>query len=114
MVLKLHNELYKRVLTGFGLWLLVMITLFFCPSWVFATVVGIFLVLILFTEWPSLVGKKKSVFWLLTPFYPVLPFALIIIMQVTGYELVNILLFSTVAVFDTGSYLVGKLWVSIK
>lgn len=108
---KLHlNELYKRLLTGFALGLLVIITLLFCPPWVFAAVASFFLALILITEWPQLVGYNSRAFWLLTPLYPILPFILIIGMQLSGYELVNILLFIMIALFDTGSYLVGKLW----
>ncbi len=104
------KELHKRVATGLVLGVLVIVTLLFCPSWVFATFAALLLITILSTEWPLLMSYKDPFFWLLTPLYPVLPFLLIIIMQITGYEPVNILLISMVAVYDTGSYLVGKKW----
>ena len=104
------TELTQRIVTGVTLITLVIGTLFLCPPWVFAIVVAAFLVICLFYEWPMLVKNKGFFFLLLTPFYPVLPFLLIIIMQLTGYELINILLFALVGAFDTGAYMIGKKW----
>jgi phosphatidate cytidylyltransferase len=83
---------------------------FFAPSWVFAALAGFILVLILLTEWPRLVPYKDPLFWILLPVYPVLPFALIIALQLNGYEHLNILLFGMVSSHDTGSYAIGT-WV---
>lgn len=104
------KELHKRLLTGTILSLLVIITLLFCPPWVFALFAALLLLIILCTEWPLLVSSKERLFWVLTPLYPVLPFILIIIMQLTGYEAINIFLCTVVAAHDTGSYITGKLW----
>lgn len=102
------KELHKRLLTGFLLSVFVIGTIVLCPAWVFAAITAFLLLIILVSEWPYL--AKGPYFWLITPLYPVLPFVLIIIMQLTGYELVNLLLLSMVAIHDTGSYLAGKLW----
>ncbi len=104
------KEFYKRLLTGICLGLLVIITLFFSPPWAFALLAIVLLAYILFFEWPRLFKPSEPLFWILMPFYPLLPFFLIIRMQLSGYELMNIILFTVVATYDTGSYLVGKHW----
>ena len=68
------------------------------------------LALILLTEWPKLVHYSDPLFWILLPLYPTLPFALIIALQLNGYEHLNILLFGLVGAHDTGSYVIGKWW----
>ena len=102
------QELSKRLLTGATLGLLVIITLFL-PAWVFAGFISFLLILILITEWPHLVKNDKAL-WLLTPFYPILPFVLVILMHLTGYQSLTLLLLSLVTAHDTGSYIFGKLW----
>ncbi len=82
--------------------------MFFAPLWVFAALVGLILAVILFTEWPKLVHYCDPLFWILLPFYPTLPFALIMALQLNGYENLNILLFGMVGAHDTGSYVIGK------
>ena len=54
------KELHKRILTGSLLSLLVIVTLLFCPSWVFAPLLGYFYLLILITEWPYLISVYKD------------------------------------------------------
>lgn len=80
------------------------------PSWGFALLMLIFLGIILVTEWPRLLDYKKTTFWLLMPLYPILPFGLVITMQLTGYEVLNVLMIVIVALYDTGSYLIGNIW----
>lgn len=106
----LMKELHKRILTAVALWLFIIYSLLMCPPWVFALFILFLLAIILITEWPHLVKPNDPYFWFLTPFYPILPFALIIYMQLNNYEAMNILLLSLVATFDSGSYLIGKKW----
>jgi len=108
------NELYKRFFTGGLLGLAVIAALLFCPSWIFASIAALLLLYILYAEWPTLVSYRDPFFLLITALYPVLPFMLIITMQVTGYEFINFLLLYMVAFFDTGSFVVGKKWGSHK
>ena len=103
------KTLYKRLITGVSLGLLV-ISLFFLSSWAFALLVLGLLMRILIWEWPRLFSPEDPKFWLIMPLYPILPMALIIYMQLTGYELVNLLLICLVAAHDTGAYLIGKHW----
>lgn len=104
------NEFHVRVVTGSALSVILILSVFFAPSWAFAALVGIILALILLTEWPKLLRYSDPLFWLLMPFYPTLPLALIMALQLNGYENLNILLFGMVGSHDTGSYLIGKWW----
>lgn len=104
------NELYKRLFSGTLLSLGIIAILIFCPPWIFASFAALLLIYLLCFEWPTLVSIKEPYFWLITALYPVLPFLLIIVMQLTGYELINLLLLYLVAIFDTGSFVIGKKW----
>ncbi|MBA3752213.1 CDP-archaeol synthase [Candidatus Dependentiae bacterium] len=103
------HEIYQRIITGLFLSALVIATLFYAPPWAFALVTLSFLGIILTTEWPRLFNYKKAPFWLIMPFYPILPFILVISMQLTGYEILNRVLIASVALYDTASYLIGTL-----
>lgn len=102
------TELYKRTLTGFILGLLVISSLFFTPSWAFAVLVTAIMIYVLLYEWPLLFHPNQWAFWLVMLFYPLIPFILIIHMQLSGYEIMNLLLITLVASYDAGAYLVGK------
>ncbi|MBA2307238.1 phosphatidate cytidylyltransferase, partial [Candidatus Dependentiae bacterium] len=104
------QDFYQRTLTGAFLTVLVAITLFCMPPWAFATLMAIFLGIILTTEWPRLLNYKEPLFWLLMPVYPILPFMLVIILQLSGYQALNILMIAVIALFDTCSYIIGSLW----
>lgn len=104
------QDIYQRTLTGAFLTVLVIITFFCMPPWGFACLMALFLGIILTTEWPRLFSYKKAPFWLIMPIYPILPFVLVITMQLTGYQALNAFIIAIVALFDTGSYLVGSLW----
>ncbi len=104
------TELYRRSITGFILGLIVVSSLFFAPSWVFAAIAASILLYVLVYEWPLLFRPSEPAFWLLMPLYPIVPFLLIIQMQLSGYEIMNVLLIALVAGHDSGAYLVGKMW----
>ncbi len=100
------TELHIRLITGAALGVSVL-GLFFLPNWFFVLVVLGLLTRIVVIEWPRLFDTRDIMFWLL-PLYPVLPFMLIIYLQLYGYDMLNLMMFCVVAAHDAGSYLVGK------
>lgn len=74
-------------------------------------VLSLILVLILFIEWPRLMNPKKILFWIITPFYPILPLALMIYMSYfSSYR--QVLFYMMIIAFsqDVGGYIFGKLF----
>ncbi len=100
------TELHIRVITG-TLIGIGAIGLFLIPNWFFVIIVLGLLARILIVEWPRLFKTTDRLFWLI-PLYPVLPFLLIIYLQLYGYDILNLMMFCVVAAHDAGSYLVGK------
>lgn len=80
------------------------------PALYFSLVLlGILCCIIIF-EWKRFFKVTKPLFWLVMPFYPILPFVLLIYMnQQPEYHDLLFYLFVLVFSFDTGSYLVGSL-----
>ena len=103
------EELHIRLITGVGLGLLT-IGLFFLPAWVFVLVCIGILIRILVWEWPRLLEPNDKWFWIIMPFYPILPIFLMIYMQLYGYDMLNLMLITLVGAHDSGAYLVGKEW----
>lgn len=106
-----YHELIKRVITGFILgaafWLLF---LYLPPVYFSLVLVGILAQIILF-EWKNLFNIYSPIFWLTLPFYPILPFALLIGMNTNpAYHDLLFILFIVVSSHDTGSYMVGSLF----
>lgn len=94
----------KRVLTGFVLIAILAITYFWLPAFILSMLLFSALGFILFVEWPR-IGIAALTLW-----YPVLPFALLIILNhLTTYRFLIPLIFSLAMVFDAGSYIVGTL-----
>lgn len=103
------TQFAKRLLTGFmlgvGFW-----TLFaYLPPIYFSLVLGIILTLIIVYEWKNFFDVTNLSFWLIMPFYPILPFAFLISMnQNPAHHALLFVLFIIVFSFDTGSYLIGS------
>lgn len=103
------TQFAKRLATGFvlgvGFW-----TLFaYLPPIYFSLVLGIILTLIIVYEWKNFFDVTNLSFWLIMPFYPILPFACLISMnQNPAHHALLFVLFIIVFSFDTGSYLVGS------
>jgi phosphatidate cytidylyltransferase len=103
------TQFAKRLVTGFilgvGFW-----TLFaYLPPIYFSLVLGIILTLIIVYEWKNFFDVTNLSFWLIMPFYPILPFAFLISMnQNPAHHALLFVLFIIVFSFDTGSYLVGS------
>jgi phosphatidate cytidylyltransferase len=100
----------KRVVTAIILGTLFFGSYFYYPK-MFALILILILVFVLIFEWPKLVSVKTLKFWIITPFYPILPvFCLLYLWH--NYYNVNYLIplypFFVSWIFDTGSYLAGK------
>lgn len=98
------NNFIERVLTGTVLVGFLASIYLLLPAYVLSVVLFAALGFILFVEWPR-VGIAA-----LTPWYPILPFALLIILNhLADYRFLVPLIFAMAMVFDVGSYLVGSL-----
>jgi len=100
----------KKILTGAVLYIILVI--FFVvlkPIWT-SIALTLILGLILLFEWPKLFNIKRPTFWLLMPFYPILPFLLMIYMS--SIEQYRILLYYMILISysqDLGGYAFGKI-----
>jgi len=98
-----------RMTTGVVLASLFVGVYFFLPPWVMTVLLGVALGEILLFEWPRICPLNQLLCWLVAPFYPIFPFMLMIHMNShEQYRQWLFLAFVLAAVFDTGSYLVGK------
>lgn len=98
------NNFTERTLTGIALVGVLAGAYFLLPAYVLTIILFGALGFILFVEWPKM-GIAALTLW-----YPILPFALLIILnQLTEYRFLVPLVFAMAMVFDVGSYLVGSL-----
>lgn len=105
------NQLFTRIRTGIIFGLILTFSYFFAPPIVLSSLLALILLIILTIEWPHLLEPRQPMFWLLMPFYPVLPFVLLIMMnQSPTYHALLIPLFLLVFSHDTGSYIAGTLF----
>ncbi|MCL5436594.1 MAG: phosphatidate cytidylyltransferase [Candidatus Dependentiae bacterium] len=96
------RNLLERSATGVAFVALLAATYFLLPPVVLSLLLFATLGFVLFVEWPK-VGIAG-----LTPWYPVLPFALLIILNyLTEYRALVPLIFALAMTFDIGSYLAG-------
>lgn len=99
----------KRLATGFALGIVFWTLFAYLPPIYFSFVLALILLLIILFEWKNFFSMDKLSYWLVMPFYPILPFALLITMnQNPAYHSLLFILFIIVFSFDTGSYLVGN------
>lgn len=99
----------KRLFTGIALGLIFWTLFAYLPPVYFSFVLGLILLLIILFEWKNFFNINKLSYWLIMPFYPILPFALLITMnQNPAYHTLLFILFIIVFSFDTGSYFVGN------
>lgn len=107
----LTTNFYQRFLTGFGLGIIFWaIFVYFPPIYFSILLVAILLVIITY-EWTKFFPVNQSTFWLTVPFYPTLPFLLLIALNHHPlYHRLLYILFILVFSFDTGSYLFGTVF----
>lgn len=104
------QAIIKRIIIGLVLAIFFLISFIYLPSYFFSLILAGILLHIIIFEWSRLFDPKKLPFWLLMPFYPVLPFIFLILMnQNVLYRPLIFILFVLVAIYDTGSYSVGSL-----
>ena len=104
------TEFITRVITAFVLGSCFWISfIYLSPIYFSCLLVGVLFIIMLF-EWSRFFPFRRITFWLLWPFYPVLPFVLLIYLnQHPLYHNLLLELFLLVASFDSGSYIVGRL-----
>lgn len=99
----------KRLITGLALGIIFWTLFAYLPPIYFSFILGLILVLIITFEWKNFFNINKLSYWLIMPFYPILPFALLIAMnQNPLYHSLLFILFIIVFSFDTGSYFAGN------
>lgn len=100
----------KRVITSLMLGIIFWTLFAYLPPIYFSIILGLILGLIIIFEWKNFFNIEKLSFWLILPFYPILPFALLIAMnQNPAYHSLLFILFIIVFSFDTGSYCIGNI-----
>lgn len=110
MVLNM-GEFTQRVMTSFGLGCLFWFSYFHLSAFSFSLILILILIHILLIEWQQLCMSTSPTFWIVTPLYPVFPFALLLNLNMNPlYHRLLFPLFLLVASHDTGSYIAGKLW----
>lgn len=106
----LLNEGLVRFITsailGSGFWII----FFYLPSAAFAGMLFAILCMILVFEWKNLFKLNDFWFWFIMPWYPILPFAMMIYMSNDPcYKNLIYYLFVIVFGFDSSAYITGKL-----
>jgi phosphatidate cytidylyltransferase len=104
------TEMTKRSITSTVLGIFVWIALVYLPSIVFSIFLAGALLHIMIFEWPKFFNIKQLTFWIITPFYPLLPFALLFALNADpnlAYHELLFYMFVLVSSHDTGSFMVG-------
>lgn len=104
------TEMMKRTITSTVLGMFTWIALVYLPPIVFSLVLACVLLEILVCEWPKFFPANSLAFWLITPFYPLLPFALIFALNTDTqhpYQRLIFMMFALVSAVDSGSFMIG-------
>jgi len=110
MRLTLSTEFIKRLTTGIFIGLGFWMVYFYLPPIFFSLILITILLFIIAYEWTQFFPIDTLIFWLLMPFYLILPFMLLIILNHNPlYHELLLILFILVFSFDTGSYISGTL-----
>tara|TARA_B100000674_G_C37949190_1_gene966405 strand:- start:583 stop:1245 length:663 start_codon:yes stop_codon:yes gene_type:complete len=101
-----HKRFITAMLLGTGFWII----FFYAHILMFSVVLIGILITILAKEWTVLFKHNKILYWILMPFYPVLPFIILLYFNHDiHYRILLYYLFLLVFSFDTGAYIVGTL-----
>lgn len=112
MLRKLFSpDVVKRIITGTILGLTSGFVFLYLPPLITSLYFAVILGIILISEWPKLYPVNSKTFWLLTPIYPVAPFAFMISLNQDpvqrNFLFALIVLIST---FDTAAYVLGSMF----
>lgn len=104
------QEFIKRIVTSFVLGACFWLLFIYLPPIYFSAVLLSILIQIVVFEWKNLFNIHSMLFWISLPFYPILPFFLLITMNNNPlYHDLLLVLFILVSSYDTGSYIIGNL-----
>ncbi len=101
-------ELKKRIITGSLIGITLGATFFFLPPIFFSLFLLACLIEILIFEMPRLVNYHKVSSWILTLFYPILPFYLLITLNQSNQRMLLLFIFLVTFAHDTGAYFAGN------
>lgn len=104
------KDLFLRVATAIPLLIFFILLIFYFPFWAFPALMALALIYILLFEWPKLFYYKHWLFWILMPFYPILPILLIMALHIEKVPIMTIFLFSSVCINDMAAYFAGNLF----
>lgn len=103
------KDLVKRSITAFVLGSLFWFAMIYLSALQFTFILLMILAQIIIFEWKNFFAVTNRWFWLIMPFYPILPFALLIALNHDPvYRNLLLVLFIIVSSHDTGSYLAGN------
>lgn len=100
----------KRVITGLLFGLAFWSVFLYLPPYAFSILLFLIATLIVVFEWKNLFRPYSFAFWLILPFYPLLPICLLMLLNHNPvYRPLLFGLFVIAFSHDTGSYIIGKL-----
>lgn len=98
-----YSKLKERTFTGLALTATFISLYLWLPAWILSIFLMVALGIILFVEWPK-IGISA-----LTPWYPILPFLLLVVLNHSvQHRRLLPAIFIITAAFDVGSYFVGS------
>lgn len=101
-----HSRFITATIIGTLFWLV----FFYAPPRAFSIVLFAILSTIVFFEWKNIFPVNSKAFWVTLPFYPILPFGLLIYLnEMDLYRVLVYFLFIIVFSFDSGAYITGSL-----
>lgn len=105
------KDLVTRTSTALVLGAFFWLSFLWLPPFVFTLILIAILAYIIIVELKNLFPVYSRRAWLILPWYPVVPFCMLIYLNhYEQYRDLLLALFVLIASFDTGSYLAGSLW----
>lgn len=104
-----NSAFFQRLITGLIFLVVFWSSFIFVPS-LFSILIFAILAEILIFEWPKLFSPKDYKFWLIMPFYPILPFILLYLLNISEHRSLLAIMFILVFCFDSGAYVAGRLF----
>jgi len=107
----IKSNAFLRIITACIITLLFVSIFFYYPPRAFSLLLSVILSIIVTIEWKRIFPKSSFLCWSLLPFYPIIPFLLLILLNESPtYRILLLYLFLIVFSFDSGSYITGKIY----